>query len=211
MSEIKLTKNELRAQQLRLTQLRKYLPTLQLKKAMLQVEVDEAKLQIAELIRRFEETFQHVQGYSVLFVEKSAVDLSSVVQVKKIHKDYENIAGVEIPIYRGVDFERISYSLFETSPWVDAAIEGLKHMYESQANVLVGKEKKRALEKELREVSIRVNLFEKILIPRAIKNIKKIKVFLGDQELAAVSQAKVAKTKIMANKVKSEEDLMYAH
>ena len=178
---------------------------------MLQVEVDEAKLQIAELIRRFEETFQHVQGYSVLFVEKSAVDLSSVVQVKKIHKDYENIAGVEIPIYRGVDFERISYSLFETSPWVDAAIEGLKHMYESQANVLVGKEKKRALEKELREVSIRVNLFEKILIPRAIKNIKKIKVFLGDQELAAVSQAKVAKTKIMANKVKSEEDLMYAH
>ncbi len=57
-----------------------------------------------------------------------------------------------------------------------------------------------ALEKEWREVSIRVNLFEKVLIPRCQKNIKKIKVFLGDQQLAAVSQAKVAKGKIEENK-----------
>lgn len=48
MAEIKLTKNELRAQQNRLTQLLKYLPTLQLKKAMLQLEVQEAK---AELLK----------------------------------------------------------------------------------------------------------------------------------------------------------------
>ena len=39
MAEIKFTKTELRSQQLKLDRLRKYLPTLQLKKAMLQVEV----------------------------------------------------------------------------------------------------------------------------------------------------------------------------
>ena len=61
----------------------------------------------------------------------------------------------------------------------------------------IAHEKKKALEDEFREVSIRVNLFEKILIPRALRNIKKIKVFLGDQQLAAVSQAKVAKRKIL--------------
>ncbi|EKE08245.1 MAG: V-type ATP synthase, subunit D [uncultured bacterium] len=60
----------------------------------------------------------------------------------------------------------------------------------------VAEEKKRSLEKELREVSIRVNLFEKVLIPRAQENIKKIKIFLGDQQLSAVAQAKVAKKKI---------------
>jgi V/A-type H+-transporting ATPase subunit D len=65
-----------------------------------------------------------------------------------------------------------------------------------QAEISIAEEKKIALEKELREVSIRVNLFEKILIPRCEENIKKIKIFLGDQLLAAVSQAKVAKTKI---------------
>ncbi len=39
MAETKLTKNELRNQQTHLAQLEKYLPTLQLKKAMLQAEV----------------------------------------------------------------------------------------------------------------------------------------------------------------------------
>jgi len=60
------------------------------------------------------------------------------------------------------------------------------------------------------DVAIRVNLFEKILIPRASKNIKKIKVFLGDQQLTAVSQAKAAKAKIEDNKslltINDEED-----
>ena len=75
------------------------------------------------------------------------------------------------------------------------AIAGLRTFSRSaiRSKVMKAAEKKAALEKELREVSIRVNLFEKILIPRALSNIKKIKVFLGDQQLAAVSQAKVAK------------------
>ena len=72
-------------------------------------------------------------------------------------------------------------------------------------------EKKAALDKELREVSIRVNLFEKVLIPRSEANIKKIKVFLGDMELAAVSQAKVAKTKIEAGKEKRKKRLETAY
>jgi V/A-type H+-transporting ATPase subunit D len=77
---------------------------------------------------------------------------------------------------------------------------GVRKLVEDSIRIEIAKEKKAALEKELREVSIRVNLFEKVLIPRALKNIKKIKVFLGDQELAAVSQGKVAKRKIEERK-----------
>ena len=76
----------------------------------------------------------------------------------------------------------------------------LQSLLVAQAKIEVVKEKKQILEKELREVSIRVNLFEKILIPRTKSNIKKIKVFLGDQELASVAQAKVAKAKILKRK-----------
>ena len=67
--------------------------------------------------------------------------------------------------------------------------------------IKIARREKRGLEKELREVSIRVNLFEKILIPRALDNIKKIKIFLGDQQLAAVAQAKVSKKKILGTKM----------
>jgi V/A-type H+-transporting ATPase subunit D len=80
-------------------------------------------------------------------------------------------------------------------------IEGLRKLATARVKVQIAREKKAALEKELRQVSIRVNLFEKILIPRALANIKKIKVFLGDMQLAAVSQAKVAKRKIEEHKL----------
>lgn len=200
MAEIKLTKNELRAQQKKLGQLDKYLPTLQLKKAMLQLEVNEARAEISGLRKLHRETRAFVDEFSPLLSDTESIDLQDAANIINVNKRFENIAGVEVPYFEGIDFAEFSYMLFEAPPWVDGAIIGLRRVAEAQAAVLVAEEKKAALEKELREVSIRVNLFEKILIPRCKTNIKKIKVFLGDQELSAVSQAKVAKGKIEANK-----------
>ncbi len=210
MSEIKLTKNELRSQQERLGQLNKYLPTLQLKKAMLQAEVSDVKLEVQRLETAFESFKEEVKGFSALLPLATGVAFENLIEVKVLKKEYENIAGVEIPIYKGVDFQDLEYSLFETPPWLDGAVHKMRQMTEGRAQLLVADEKKRALEAELREVSIRVNLFEKILIPRATANIKKIKIFLGDQELAAVSQAKVAKTKIELRKPSHQQELSHA-
>jgi V/A-type H+-transporting ATPase subunit D len=55
-------------------------------------------------------------------------------------------------------------------------------------------EQKRLLDKELRTTTQRVNLFEKIKIPEARGNIKKIQVYLGDQQTASVVRGKIAKT-----------------
>lgn len=197
MAEIKLTKTELRTQQNRLGQLQKYLPTLQLKKAMLQVQVNEARLEIVQLEDSFNQLHAVLESYSELISEPIGLDFTHAAKIDKINRRYENIAGVEVPYFESVIFEEFGYSLFDTPPWVDSAVASLRSGAEVHAKIEVVKEKKIALEKELREVSIRVNLFEKILIPRALKNIKKIKVFLGDQQLAAVSQAKVAKEKII--------------
>ena len=200
MVDVKLTKNELRNQQVHLAQLEKYLPTLQLKKAMLQAEVNEVRHEIHRLERELEVKRQQVDLFSALLATKTTIDPLEAVKIKQIHKRYENIAGVEVPYYEGVDFEEFTYQLFETPPWVDAAVVELRNLAMLREHIRVAYEQREALEKEWREVSIRVNLFEKILIPRAIGNIRRIKVFLGDQELAAVSRAKVAKTKIEANK-----------
>lgn len=196
MAEIKLTKNELRAQQVRLAQLEKYLPTLQLKKAMLQAEVQETRVEIQRLEKIYQQQRSKVEEYSLLLSSKTTINPLEAAKVKKVYKHFDNIAGVEVPYFERVEFEEISYNLFETPPWVDAAIVGLRQLAEVRIHIKIVEEQKKALEKELREVSIRVNLFEKILIPRCKENIKKIKVFLGDQQLAAVSQAKVAKGKI---------------
>ncbi len=197
MADVKFTKTELRVQQLKLDRLRKYLPTLQLKKAMLQLEVNQAQLQIEALVREFTSSQEKVGKYASLLAERSATDLFSSVTVEEVKRSHENIAGVEVPNFERVVFEPAGYSLFNTPLWFESAILGLKELIEVREKIKIVEEKKRALEKELREVSIRVNLFEKILIPRSIANIKKIKIFLGDQQLAAVSQAKVAKKKIL--------------
>ncbi len=194
---IKLTKTELRDQQVKLTQLRKYLPTLQLKKAMLQLEVNLVSQEIEEFTNLMEVAEEGVKKYALLFSDRAATDLFSLVKVKETLKEYENIAGVEIPVFKDVIFEEENYFLFDAPVWLEAASGGVKKLLVLKEKINVAKEKKRALEKELREVSIRVNLFEKIMIPRAVENIKKIKIFLGDQQLAAVSQAKIAKKKMM--------------
>lgn len=196
MPEIKLTKNELRTQQVKQKLLQKYLPTLQLKKSLLQAEVQETRQAIEKLSSELEETRQKVSEFAALLATLLPIDLAHFVKVASIQKHYENIAGIDVPQFEGVTYEPLSYDLFDTPVWLESAITRLRALTAIEARIKIDEEKKRLLEKELREVSIRVNLFEKILIPRTEKNIKKIKIFLGDAELAAVAQAKVAKAKI---------------
>lgn len=200
MTELKMTKNELRAQQNRLHQLEKYLPTLQLKKALLQVEITGARVEITKCEEVFKKVHAEVDNFSSLLVDQLSIDLKESAKIIKINKRHENIAGVEVPYFDSIVFADFNYNLFDTPAWVDSVIIGLRTLAEAQIRVEIARQKMMALENEWREVSIRVNLFEKILIPRAIANMKKIKVFLGDQQLAAVSQAKVAKNKIEENK-----------
>jgi len=194
---IKFTKTELRSQQHKLGQLQKYLPTLQLKKMLLQVEVNQAEAEIEQLKALFRSVEKRISAYAALFSDKNAFDLYPSVKVVEVVLQHENIAGVDTPIFEKVVFQENPYLLFDTPVWLDSGIAGLKELIVVREKIRVAEEKKKALEKELREVSIRVNLFEKILIPRAQQNIKKIKIFLGDQQLSAVCQAKVSKAKIL--------------
>jgi len=210
VTDVKLTKNGLRDQEKRLGQLNRYLPTLKLKKAMLQIEVNEARQEIRLLEEKYERELTTAEEYCTLLTEKTVIDPLAVTKVVDVQKRYENIAGTEVPYFEGATFQEVQYSLFDTPPWVDGVIAGLRALSELLVEIAVVKEKKAALEEELRSVSIRVNLFEKILIPRALKNIKKIKVFLGDQQLAAVGQVKVAKAKIEEKKEKLLREQMGA-
>ena len=194
---MRLTKTELRLQQLRLNQLQKYLPTLQLKKTLLQIEVNNAQLEIEQLELEYRTQKEIVTAFARLFSDRGASDLFPAVKVLDVERRIENIAGVDIPVFEKVVFQESSHFLFDSPVWLESAIQGLRKLIILREKTKIAEEKKTALEKELRDVSIRVNLFEKILIPRAMANIRKIRIFLSDQQLAAVCQAKVAKQKIL--------------
>lgn len=196
MADVKYTKTALRQEQLKLQQLKKYLPTLQLKKALLQAEVLAAEAELESAVSASAIALETSMRFAALLTDRRQSDLLRSLEVKEVRLSYENIAGVDIPSLSGVDFVEPSYFLFDTPVWFESALAKIQHLIASREEVKVSKEKKRLLEKELREVSTRVNLFEKVLIPRAEHNIKRITIFLGDQQLAAIAQAKVAKTKL---------------
>jgi V/A-type H+-transporting ATPase subunit D len=200
MAHIRYTKTELRQQQVKLAQLEKYLPTLQLKKAMLQLEINQVLGELDQLGVALSNDEQKIRDWCQLFTDRDAENVFLSTHIIKVKKHCENIAGVEIPVFDSIVFEEANYHLLDTPYWLDRAISDLRDLIETRKKMEVLSEKKRLLEKELREVSIRVNLFEKIMIPRTKKSIKKIKIFLGDQQLAAVSQAKASKRKILERK-----------
>ncbi len=200
MRATKLTKTELRLEQHRLKQLEKYLPTIRLKKALLQAEVQRAVLELKQHEERFYLCAEKVELFAALFTAPESFVLMEAIRVVEVRTGQENIAGVEMPVFEKVEFAPLEFPLFALPVWMEFAVNQVQELILVREKIKVAKLRLSALEGELKEVSIRVNLFEKIMIPRTQEKIKKIKVFLGDQELSAVCRAKVSKEKILSRK-----------
>jgi V/A-type H+/Na+-transporting ATPase subunit D len=198
MAELKFTKFELRHQQIRLAQLERYLPTLQLRKALLQAEVIAARVSYENLQREYQAAWENISLCAPLLGLDSSIDFEKNTQPSSVVKGSENIAGVDLPTVQEVSFGTIDCDLLDTPPWLDAFVLNLRECKALAIKSTNMEERIRILAVELKQVYTRVNLFEKVLIPRCIKNIKTIKIFLGDLLLSAVSQAKIAKNKILA-------------
>lgn len=200
MAELKFTKQELRQQQIRLTQLQRYLPTLQLRKALLQAEVFAARTQSEALRLSCDQQWEKLSRSAPLMTLDPTISLADAARIDSLEKGSENIAGVELPIMKDVTFLPFEYDLYDSPPWLDSLVEELRSFRALKAKASIAEERISILNRELKQVYIRVNLFEKVLIPRCVKNIKAIRIFLGDLQLSAVSQAKIAKMKILAKK-----------
>ena len=192
MAKLKLTKNELKKQKDSLKRFKRYLPTLMLKKQQLQAEIRLLEIRANEVIlekKRVDESFKKwtaIFGETVFFT-------SDILRITSIRTREGNIAGVPIPVFDGAEFEIAKYDLIETPLWLDVAAENMKKALHLDLEIQVLEEQRRLLRKELQTTSQRVNLFEKVKIPEAKSNIKKIDVYLGDQQTAAVVRGKISK------------------
>jgi V/A-type H+-transporting ATPase subunit D len=119
-----------------------------------------------------------------------------MIQIERIETELENVAGVDVPIFKNLVFEPFEYSFFIKPIWVDIAYEELRKMVVEREKLKIIRNRIKLLSEELRQTSIKVNLFEKRMIPQCKENIRKIKIFLGDQEIAAICNAKIAKDKL---------------
>ncbi|MBQ9238420.1 MAG: V-type ATP synthase subunit D [Treponema sp.] len=197
MAKIKLTKNELKSQKDALKMYERYLPTLALKKQQLQTEIRAIEARAREVRAQRVALEKEFQAWLSVFGERG-VFTPDMVQVRNIRKGTGNIAGVAIPVYEGAEFLRGDYDLYETPLWIDMAADRMEKTLSLDLEAGVLDEQVRLLSDELRTTTQRVNLFEKVKIPETRANIKKISVYLGDEQVAAVVRSKISKKKLEA-------------
>lgn len=193
MEKIKHTKNELKTQRDALRRFERYLPTLQLKKQQLQVELRQLDARIEARRAEQQQLRADTDRWVKLFCEE--VEWSRYLKIDSVRSSSGNIAGVAIPVFDDVVFRRELPDLWLTASWVDDGLRALERLIRLKIELAYLDEQHRLLAAELRTTNQRVNLFEKVKIPEAVENIRVIRIFLGDQMTAAVARSKIAKAK----------------
>ncbi len=194
MAKLKLTKNELKREKERLKRFKKYLPMLQLKKQQLQLEIIKNHQNLNKISEEVESFLNSLQSWIELFGED--VEIERLFKVDRVVVERGNIAGIDIPVFKDIKFKEAPYDLYLTPLWVDRGIEALRELLGLKAERAVLERAGELLKEELRITTQRVNLFEKVKIPEAIGNIKKINIFLGDLATSEVVRGKIAKSKL---------------
>jgi V/A-type H+-transporting ATPase subunit D len=198
MAKVSLTKNELKRQKEALKRFHRYLPMLQLKKKQLQLEIIKAH----QAIRKVAQEINNLRNSVIAWVDVFAQNVSfdEILSIRLIQTEEGNVAGIEIPLFVGVEFDQKSYDLLLIPLWVDKAISVLKEILTLKAKMLIYHKQVDILKEELRISTQRVNLFEKIKIPEAKESIRVIQIYLGELQTAGVVRGKIAKAKIERRK-----------
>jgi V/A-type H+-transporting ATPase subunit D len=194
MSRVSLSKSSLAKQNRALQTYERYLPSLDLKRKQIMIErakevvaQEETRASIAALRERVAE------GLPML--ANREIGLPDLVRVKGARLGEENLLGTRLPVLEALDLVKRDYGFLSLPHWVDTLVDALSEMLTLQAQLALHDRRLVLLDEALRKVTQRVNLFDKVLIPRTRANIKRIKVHLSDAERAAIVRSKIAKQK----------------
>ena len=199
MPKVKLTKTALKQERDSLKQFQRFLPTLQLKKQQLQMEMRTCLDRIERNRELERETKQALASWTALFGDPESVEkIRKNLSVREVITGEQNIAGVDVPVFQEVVFDYRPFDLYAEDPWLDDAAESVKKIVSIQEEREVIRRQYELIADELRVTTQRVNLFEKVKIPECKENIRAIQIYLGDMDTAAVARSKIAKKKLQA-------------
>lgn len=192
-----LNKSSLKQQRDQLGMFKRFLPSLDLKRQQLLAAVKQARRELADVEQEIENMQSQLNElYPLLGSSAIATrDIASLIKVEHVEIGEENVLGTRVPVALDVQFRRQDYSPFVTPFWVDLLIEALEKAATLRVHLSVRKRRVDLLYAASRKITQRVNLFEKVLIPKAEENIRRIVIWLSDQERAAVVSSKIAKKK----------------
>jgi V/A-type H+-transporting ATPase subunit D len=197
MARLALNKATLSRQTQQLKIFERFLPSLDLKRKQLLAE----RVKAAAALRRTEQELAPIENLiaeQFPMASREDVDLAGLVTVNGVTLSQENVVGVKLPVLASLDIETLEYGLLGRPHWVDRLARLLRETIELKIRVQVERRRLELLEIGARKITQRVNLFEKVLIPRTRESIRRIRIYLSDTERAGVVQAKISKKKRVA-------------
>ena len=194
--KVKLTRPELKRYRDALARFERYLPMLKLKQQQLQMAVRDANRKVRAAGEAVDAARGRFEPYRAVLADRAGVNVPGLAEPAEVRQSTLNVAGVNVPVFDGVEFPPIAYSLFATPAWVDRTLADLREVNRRRSELEVLTRQQALLQRELTKISQRVSLFEKVKIPEALEAIRVIRIKLGDEMAAAVGRAKIAKAKI---------------
>ena len=194
MARLSLSKSSLSHEQRQLKTFERFLPSLDMKRKKLMAQRAAAHAALEETRAAMVELRAKV-ATGLPMLSNLEVDLSGLVTMQEVRVGRENQMGIWLPIFEGIEVQVAPYGRLAKPHWVDSVVNELKAILELRMREQLELRRLALLEEALRTLTQRVNLFEKVLIPRARDHIRRIGIYLADQERTAVVRAKIAKDK----------------
>lgn len=194
MARLSLSKSSLSRQSRQLKTYERFLPSLEMKHRQLMAERVKAHGRLAQTDQTIAKLRQRV-GEKLPMLSNHEVELEELVRIRTVRLGRENLVGTRLPVLQGIDVQVRDYGLVAKPHWVDQVVIELTRMLELHTGRQVELRRLELLNTAVRKVTQRVNLFEKVLIPRTRDNIRRIRITLSDTERAAVVRSKIAKGK----------------
>ena len=194
MARLQLSKASLSREQGDLGSYRRFLPSLDLKRQQLMAERAKATKGLQATREEFEATVKAV-GEKLPMLADRDIDLTDFATVSDVTLGSENLMGTHLPTLENIQVDIRPYSLMGKPHWVDNLAEALHQVLTLRVRAEVEEHRLALLDAAVATTTQRVNLFDKVLIPRARANIKRIQIYLSDAQTAAVVRSKIAKRK----------------
>ena len=194
MPQLALNKTSLTRETRQLGTYERFLPSLDLKRRQLIAERNKARRQVAATEAEIK-GLEASAGESIPMAADRRLDLDGLVKVERVEVGEENLVGLRLPVLIDVKLRRVEYSLLARPHWVDALASLLDMLLKLRIRLSLEQQRLEILEAAVKKITQRVNLFDKVLIPKARDNIRRIRIKLSDTEKAAIVNAKIAKRK----------------
>lgn len=194
MAQLTLSKSTYLKEAKKLENYQRFLPSLDLKRKQLVIEKKRQQDLLLELEGQLQSAMESA-SHGLPMLANEELEFNNLVKIDSVKVVDENLMGIHLPKLEELTLTRQTYGYLVRPHWVDILISNLYEAVRLSIQVDIHRQRVEKLTYAVRKATQRVNLLDKILIPDTRSNMRKIEIFLSDNERAAVVRSKISKRK----------------